>query len=218
MPLEKNGKLITYEIFERTSSERPEREITELPYLFSWKGYLYGDFMMQDYGHTKLLAAETIESNPIYTEFMMAKWTPILLEKNSVNLSEIMVSEDIFSNPPPLTTSNNVIQTHYGVNDIIYDVSLAEPMLLVENEMYFPGWKAILIYPDKEVEIDALITNEVFRSWLLPPGNYEMKAYFNFPNFALFQITSVIAFVIWISTMIFYWRKKVPNLSTKYES
>jgi len=218
MPLEKNGKLITYEIFERTLTERPEREITELAYLFSWKGYLYGDFMMQDYGHTKLLAAETIESNPIYTEFMMAKWTPILLEKNSVNLSEIILSEDIFSNPPLLTTSNNVIQTHYGVNDIIYNVSLTEPMLLVENEMYFPGWKAILIYPDKEVEIDALITNGVFRSWLLPPGNYEMKAYFNFPNFALFQITSVIAFVIWISTMIFYWRKKVPNLSTKYES
>ncbi len=218
MPLEKNGKLITYEIFERTSSERPEREISQHHHIFTWKGYLYGDYMMQDYGHTKLLAAETIESNPIYTEFMMAKWTPILLEKNSVNLSEIIVSEDIFSNPPLLTTSNSVIQTQYGINDIIYDVSLTEPMLLVENEMYFTGWKAILIYPDKEVEIDALNTNEVFRSWLLPAGNYEMKAYFYFPNFALFQITSVIAFVIWISTVIIYWRKKVPNLSTKHES
>jgi len=102
---------------------------------------------------------------------------------------------------------DSIKQTHYGIDDITYLVSLSKPMLLVENEMYFPGWKATLIFPDKEVEIDALVTNEVFRSWLLPAGDYEMKANFQFPNLILYKITSITAFVICILLIIIYWRK-----------
>jgi len=158
-----------------------------------------------------------VESNDIYTQYMLMRWTPILLDPNSVQIdnNRITLQEKIFTN---LKSSDRdyIKQTHYGIDDITYKVSLDKPMLLVENEMYFPGWKATLIFPDKEIEIDALVTNEVFRSWLLPQGDYEMKANFQFPNLILYKMISVIAFVIWISIVIIYWRKKnLGRITTK---
>ena len=209
-----DGKLITYKIFENLPSERPEREITPSKATFSWKGYLTGKYMMQDSIKGAILIPRNIvESNDFYMQYMFMKWTPILLDPNSVqiNNNRITLQEKIFTN---LKSSDRdyITQTHYGIDDITYKVSLDKPMLLVENEMYFPGWKATLIYPDKETEIDALVTNEVFRSWNLPAGEYEMKANFQFPNLILYQITSVTAFVIWVSLVIIYCRKgKIYN-------
>jgi len=206
--LVEDGKLVTFSIFENLPSERPEREITPSKAAFSWKGYLTGKYMMQDSIKGGILKPRMIvESNDIYTEYMFMKWTPILLDPNSVQINneKINLEQKTFTN---LKSSDRdfIKQTHYGIDDITYKVSLNKPTLLVENEMYFPGWKAILIYPDKEIEINALVTNEVFRSWLLPQGDYEMKAYFQFPNLILYKIISVIAFLIWISIVIIYLR------------
>jgi len=213
-----DGKLVTFGIFENLPSERPEREITIHKSVFSWKGYLTGKYMMQDSIQGAILKPRAIvESNEIYTQYMFMKWTPILLDPNSIQIdnNRITLQEKIFTN---LKSSDRdfIKQTYYGIDDITYDVSLSKPMLLIENEMYFPGWKATLIFPDKEIEIDALVTNEVFRSWILPPGEYEMKANFQFPNLILYKMISVIAFVIWISIVIIYWRKKiVGRITTK---
>jgi len=93
---------------------------------------------------------------------------------------------------------NSIVQTHYGINEITYKVSLEEPKLMIENEIYFPGWEATLIFSDHEEEIWPMEVNDVFRSWVLPAGDYEMNATFQFPNLLNYQILSLGTFTLWI--------------------
>jgi len=78
------------------------------------------------------------------------------------------------------SNANHIVQTHYGINDISYKVTLKEPVLVVENEIYFPGWEADLTFPDKEMKLQPLKVNDVFPAWLLPAGEYQMIAHFHF--------------------------------------
>ena len=78
---------------------------------------------------------------------------------------------------------------------------------MVENEIYFPGWQADLIFPHKEMKLQALVVNDVFRAWLLPAGDYIMIAHFHFPNLIIYQTITVISFGVWIFIVVRYWRK-----------
>jgi hypothetical protein len=215
VPLEKNGKLITYSIFENIPGERPPRD----PAIqLSWKGQLEGKYMMQDQISTILKARSIVESNNIYKQYMLLKWTPLLLEPISGNKSDfqrITVPVSTFSAPSLLEKTprvsqvlqNQVVQTHYGINDISYKVTLKEPRLMVENEIYFPGWHADLIFADKDVKIPASVVNNVFRAWLLPAGDYIMTAHFDFPNLIIYQSISIISIGIWIFIIVRFWRR-----------
>jgi len=216
IPLQKDGKLTTYSIFENLPNERPERKIfgtadenTNACCSFKWKGVLTGDFMLGDSGNTVLQSRVKVVKSNIYTEFMLMKWTPLLLDPNiDSNQSKIYLLKQKFSKFDKITEQTSVIQTHYGINDITYQVSLDEPKLMIENEIYFPGWTATLIYPDKQLELEAKVVNDVFRAWLLPEGDYEMIANFEFPNFVNYQIISLSALMVWIGTVIVFWKKQ----------
>jgi hypothetical protein len=199
--------------------------------------------MMEDYGNTILNARFTVESNNIYRQYMLMKWTPILLEPNfakSYDSTNINVPVSIFSNtteslvqaglcskftcdsafsskhliqpePQPALqephAANQVVQTRYGINDISYKVTLKEPKHMVENEIYFPGWQADLIFPHKEMKLQASVVNDVFRAWLLPAGDYIMIAHFHFPNLIIYQSITIISFGVWIFIIVRYWRR-----------
>jgi len=149
---------------------------------------------------------------------MLMEWRTILLDssippdENSKILSPTSIHSE-FKNEPKQTS---VIQTHYGINDINYKVSLDEPKLMVENEIYFPGWTATLVFPDHEEKLQAIEVNDAFRAWALPAGEYEMKANFQFPNFVTYQIISLSAFATCILVFVGFWRKlKDEKLSLK---
>jgi hypothetical protein len=119
-------------------------------------------------------------------------------------------SKNLVQPLPPHTNQaiqNQVVQTRYGINDISYKVTLKEPKLMVENEIYFPGWQADLIFPHKEIKIPASVVNGVFRAWHLPAGDYVMIAHFSFPNLIIYQIISIISFGVWIFIIVRYWRR-----------
>jgi hypothetical protein len=246
VPLEKNGKLITYSIFKNIPKERPARTyflsdpVRDINCSnFCWMGYLNGSYMMKDYTNAILVARSVVESNNAYRQYMLMKWTPVLLELNPtksstttrINLSSFsnIVEQRVMSdlctrftcdsafsskhliqpernsgNQIP-TTADQVVQTRYGINDISYKVKLKEPKLMVENEIYFPGWQADLIFPGRVIKIDASEVNGAFRAWLLPAGDYTMIAHFSFPNLLIYQSISIVSFAIWIFIMIQYW-------------
>jgi len=216
IPLEKDGKLTTYSVLENIPDTRPERVADYHHLQLPWRGVLTGEYMMQDTGRPMyFVVKEVTVKNNIYEDYMLMKWAPIFLEppinvgKNKVELDDKIFSE-IDSN---LETS--VTQTRYGINDINYKVSLEEPKLMVENEIYFLGWTATLIFPDHEEELQAIEVNDVFRAWNLPAGDYEMKANFQFPNFVTYQIISLSAFVIWIIVLIAYFFKTKKSTVSK---
>jgi len=208
LPLEQDGKLITYSIFENLPDKRPERK-NPTNWFQKGLGNLNGDYLMQDYGSTRLKSRAIVENRENFQNFMFMEWTSLLVEPKVewTNTTKITLPEKIFSNLEFMGKETSVLQTHYGVNDITYKVSLTEQKLMVENEMYFPGWAATLSYPDKKVELQSLVINNVFRAWLLPAGDYEMKAHFEFPNLLAYQSISIAGFVIWISIVITFWKK-----------
>jgi len=218
IPLEKNGKLVTYSIFQNIPNERPARETTDNILHFSWKGYLMGNYMMSDYTNNILTARSIAESNDVYKKYMFMKWTPLLLDPSNLvksSSTRIIVPESTFSSEKLLhgqpQSVDRVMQTHYGINDIAYNVSLKHPRLMVENEIYFPGWGANLIFPHSVVKLQASVVNNVFRAWSLPAGDYRMIAHFDFPNLMIYQSISIICFLAWVFILIRYWRKLVPS-------
>jgi len=196
-----------HKIFENLPEERPQR----WPH-GGYTGVLTGSYRIamhpfnQDYF---LNSANLIKSNEIYMDFMLKEWTSILLEpSDSLDYSsQVYLPDEIFSKLDIESYEDSVIQTFYGINDITYKISLNEPQLMVENEIYFPGWTATLIYPDKEILLESLQVNDAFRAWNLPAGEYEMKANFQFPNLVIFQVISLIALVIWIVFAIVFLKK-----------
>jgi len=198
-----NGNLDPHIIFKNLPEERPER----LPH-GELSGWLTGDYRTTLKGSGELEVSNIAKSNENYMNFMLLKWTPILLEPTKLdNSSKIYISDDFLNKPKIINQDNSVRQTFYGINDITYKISLNEPKLMVENEMYFPGWKATLFYADKKVELESVVVNDVFRSWNLPAGDYEMMAHFEFPNFFLYVSISLIAFFVWITIVIILWKK-----------
>jgi hypothetical protein len=205
-PYEKNHQLVTYGIFGNLPDRRPRRQETQ-EHWFSWGGYIDGRYMLLDKRPILLQRAEVAASNSVYRRYMLMQWSPLLLDPPmpSDEASDVLVPEgDLdYARNQESNTAGSVEQTHYGVNDISYQVSLKEPRLMVENEIYFPGWEARLIFGDVELKLQALAVNDVFRAWRLPAGDYEMVAYFQFPHFAVYQSVSLLAFVVWLTILVF---------------
>jgi len=214
VPLEKDGKLITYSIIENTPELRPERIITEKLNQLSWAGVLTGNYMMQDQNyHLTLRSRSNVEANAIYMDYMFMKWTPILIDVPSDIEHNIIFQEDEIFTQLDNYQNTSVVQTHYGINDITYKVSLNEPKLMIENEIYFPGWSATLINTEKEIEISSININDAFRGWILPAGDYEMKASFQFPDLIKYQIISLSAFIIWVVVLVVFLINSRTNLT-----
>jgi hypothetical protein len=160
--------------------------------------------MMRDIGGTILTARAIVQANPSYEQYMLMGWSPLLFEPalardgaQEVALPEGRLADALSSQICGQVGS--VEQTRYGVNEITYRVSLGEPKLMVENEIYFPGWRADLLSADGGVQLEALAVNDVFRAWALPAGDYEMRAHFRFPNAVAYRAVSLSAFVAWLS-------------------
>jgi len=158
---------------------------------------------------------------PNSTELSSARITlPVSIFSNIVKQDEYLsplcsryTCDSAFSSkhlirPELQTTYNNqVVQTRYGINEITYKVKLAAPKLMIENEIYFPGWEAVLIFPHKEMKLEASVVNGAFRAWFLPAGNYIMIAHFHYPNFTIYQSITIISLGMWIYIIARYWRR-----------
>ena len=134
------------------------------------------------------------------------QWSPLLLDPDVVEYeaSQVLLSEGEFDDAKNQESDDigSVEQRYYGIDDITYQVSLKEPRVMVENEIYFPGWEARLVFPDQQFKLQALAVNDVFRAWLLPAGDYEMVAHFRFPYFAVYCGVSLLAFAVWLSILL----------------
>jgi len=81
------------------------------------------------------------------------------------------------ANPDP----EAVRQTSWGNDSNGYEVRLAKPALLVENEVFFPGWTGSLSTGERlrELRVDGAL-----RGWRLPAGSYSLTTTFAMPELA----------------------------------
>ena len=210
--IEEDGRLLAYSIFEDYPVQRPARQPLKPGIEFAWRGYLIGQFMVNDLsnqGKGILKSTSLVVNNPLYLEYMEKEWIPLLIEPSDYlqEATEISVAEEDLMNALKYPVENSVgivRQTFYGIDAVDYDVSLSKPLLMVENEKYFPGWTANLTFQDRENKINAVSVNKVFRGWLLPAGNYKMRAVFSFPNWDIYLGISLVAGLFWVIILLVY--------------
>ena len=203
-PYQRDDRLVAYSIFEDAPKRRPPRQEAHR-HMFSWGGYVDGRYMLLDKPPILLRRAEVAESDPVYKRYMLMQWSPVLLDPVLGAREVSLPDSDLgYSENQELNTAGGVVQTRYGVDDITYQVSLSEPKLLVENEMYFPGWEARLVFRDRETKLQALAVNDVFRAWALPAGHYKMIARFQLPYSSVYWAVCLSALVVWLWILAMY--------------
>ena len=214
-PLKQNGHLLTYEILENLPAKRPAR-IEKNDYMdYSWEGYITGRYTLSNFVYSSMLGSiSRILVVPVYKNFMLSEWTPLLFNmsdfrtgKNGPEIDPKSIKSAL--RLPTNNEQNTVRQKRYGINKIEYDVSLAHPALLVENEMYFPGWTASLASEQGTTLLQAIPVNDVFRGWYLPAGKYRMTASFEFPYIKVFYGLSIMMVIIWIILIVLLSRNSV---------
>ena len=167
----------------RLPVSRPAR--LKPPGLDRWFGYLNRQYYANDLTPNVLRAASVVEGSDLYQRYMMAAWTPVLLPAREIGqdrLDDRRIDDSALDSALAGGTSadaGSVTLLQYGINEIRYGVVVRDPVLMVENEMYFPGWRARL--STETASMDAIAVNAVFRGWRLSPGTYTMVASFEFP-------------------------------------
>jgi hypothetical protein len=205
-------RLVASSILRKLPPTRPPRIVPAG--LVRWSGYFDGSYLATDLTPNVLRASHLVLANALYQDYMLRGWSPLLVNRAQATHGE---SQVVLTDPEiarcladmSATGADSVKQTRYGMNDIVYQVELHEPRLLVENEMYFPGWRATLATDDTHV-IDAVSVNGIFRSWWLPPGKYTMVARFEFPHLLTFRLVCATSLFIWLC-LLFAWRRRAPS-------
>lgn len=213
-PLRKNGHLLTYEILPNAPHRRPAR--IQIDDVSDYRGFTTGAYTLNTVRFSNMLkSAAMILDQPIYKEFMLSEWVPLFFEEPQHRPGDANIAIPIDSIGTAFRKASNdnsemVRQVFYGVNMIEYTLSLAKPMLMVENEIYFPGWSATLKSEQRSSQIQAISVNDIFRAWQLPAGNYEMTARFELPNLWVYNGISIASLTLWV--LIFFGRNRSRNI------
>ena len=201
-PLERNGRLLTYDILDNLPTRRPARIEMKDYADYSWEGYITGKYTLYPWPLRNLLTNAFLASqNPEYKEFMLMEWTPLLMDFEGSYVDpkrdKITIDDQVMFSHYGNSGFASVQQTKYGINDVQYEISSSMPFIMIENEIYFPGWKAELVSKDGTSHVRAIAVNDIFRAWDLPAGNYRMLATFQIPHKNIFVGLSILALICW---------------------
>lgn len=129
-------------------------------------GYYGLGYRLSDFGGTITKARYRVRTNPGLEALMVQPWTAWAWPCDAQRCSNGEVGLPVM--PWPETSSVNTVE--YGMDWIRYEVNLATRSLMVENETYFPGWRA------NDDRIRAVEVGESLRGWVLPAGRYAFTA------------------------------------------
>jgi hypothetical protein len=216
-----NNHLLTYEILPNMPERRPARIEIKTTDQFPFQSFITGTYTLNIYTFPNMLkSAEMISSKPSYEKFMLSKWTPLFFEDqqsgpdkdNNITIPFGSI-RDVFREASDANL-DVVRQIHYGINEIDYILSITRPILMVENEIYFPGWSATLKADDGSTrQIQAISVNKIFRAWQLPAGNYRMTAHFELPNLKIYNGISIVSLVFWMLAFVIYTKRQKIRIS-----
>ena len=205
------GLVVDPTLFRTHEGPRPARNDSDGLYRAS--GYLQGDFLVADFGAAAgLRARDAMTRDRRYLSFMCLEWTPLVLEAPPATSGTGAAGTDIEipmlwprmrkSGPDP-----RILQESFGIDWARYRVDSDQPFLLVENEVYFPGWElrreggGAAPQPQPAVRV-----NENLRGWILPAGRYTFETRFRLRGFRLFAAVSAAAWVAWLTWLAWFAR------------
>jgi hypothetical protein len=185
------GRVVAPGLLGKRPGPRPERGDGDGLYRSS--GYLQGDFLVGDFGASAgLRARDVLAKDERYLAFMRREWMPIVVEPPPETLAgrvEVAALREMALSAEP---DPRVVQESIGVDGALYRVDTDRPLLLVENEIFFPGWSS-----DRAGE--AVRVNGALRGWRLPAGTYEMETRFRLEGLRFCAAVSASAWILWLA-------------------
>ena len=90
-----------------------------------------------------------------------------------------------------------VTMQEFGLSHSLFRVDLDKDAWLMENELYFPGWKSEICEKDVCMEgPEASVAVDFLRAWRLPKGQYTIRTYYQPPLWGLSQIIFWLALIV----------------------
>ena len=182
---------------------------------FSWAGYLDGTYQIGDWNNTVLQPRAKLETDPALSKYMLQPLTPLVFP-NAPKVSIDMIRSRLEQRTNGvLERRNRVIPVAYGLNNVEYQVRLSEDSVLVENEIWFPGWTGKLKRDGQRVEnIPATNVEETLRAWHLPAGQYKFVTQFRTPYLRACAVISLAGLAVYLGLIAMAyrrWRTKIEQ-------
>ncbi len=196
------GVVVDPALFEKMPTSRPPRTDGDGSYKAS--GYLTGDYVLGDFGGPVLRARAAILKDERWLEFMRRGWTPVLVDTPPASDGIAVLVQDLAARVSAAAPDPRVTQTEYSIDRVRYRVSSDRPLLLVENEIFFPGWTA----KANGAPVSAVRVNDLFRGWPLPAGTFELETRFRIPHLRLLAAATAAAWTIWLAVAAIGLRKR----------
>ncbi len=156
-------------------------------------GWIAEGYHVNDYGGTSEKVLWEAEQNPVWLGMLLAPWTGYTFPCVSVGCSGGSAGLP----PPAQWHASSAVQTRsYGEAKIVYSVDVAQPVLMVENELAIPGWH---VNTKRVMPVDAKIP---LRAWRLAPGRYNFTATFRQPGRTLQELVALLALLAWIACVV----------------
>jgi len=161
-------------------------------------GWVADAYHLADYDPTLERSLWQAEHNPAWTTLLLAPWHGYTFPCAKVGCSGPV---DL-PNPTTWRPSPDVRTLSYGVHGIVYSVNIAQPVLMVENELAIRGWGA---NTQRARLVDAGIP---LRAWRLSPGKYEFVATFQEPGRSRQYLALAVALLAWLGCALALRRKR----------
>lgn len=189
---------------------------------FSWAGYLDGTYQMGDYGNTVLRARAKLQTDPALAKYMLQPLTPLVfpsVQGLSIDTVRSRLEQrvtGVWERP------NMVTPVKYGLNSIVYQVRLTTDSLLVENEIWFPGWTGKLKREATRVEnAEATSVENALRAWRLPAGQYKFVTQFRTPYLrgcAILSMAGLSIYLVLLAMAYRSWRVRMQILHSSTQN
>jgi hypothetical protein len=115
-------------------------------------------------------------------------------------------AKDIFTDEKSCAhnqSGHQILMQEFGISHSLFNVDLDKDTWLLENELYFPGWKSEICKKDGCNEgPEATVAVDFLRSWRLPKGQYTIRTYYQPPLWRESQIIFWLAIILSLVLMI----------------
>ena len=176
---------------------------------FGWSGYLDGTYQMADWGNSVLEASAKLDTDQVLRSYMLEPLMPLVFP-NVQNLSLDVVRGRLEQGASGVfeQLQNAVTPVKYGLNGIVYHVTLTTDAVLVENEIWFPGWEGKLERDAKSTEkILATSVGNSLRAWRLPAGRYKLVTQFRTPYLRACAVISLAGLAMYVGLIAIAYRR-----------
>ena len=149
---------------------------------FSWRGFYSGELMMEDYaGGMNLNRNVKILNNTELRKQIQEKWS-IWIKNNKAEGQITCIS--------------------YTQDTLKFILQMNEDGIVVENEIFYPGWSIIAVNEQNQREVIKSEDHDGLRSYNINRGKYQITETFRDPYKQIAIKIFISGIVIWIASII----------------